>query len=431
MSQFSIHGNGQANPIGFDPAVENGTVPNYTAPVREGHIPPELGELRGPAQVRREAQANAPVMDRTLAGVAEPGREGFFSRVGRFFRDINTKLFGRPFQLPENVRLAMPGGDIDFPASRLVSMIKALPRRERAEAADNIQQTLQARLDNGRALLNRIYTGNAELGPSTDDVADVLLFLEAKAIQTGNAFTEGAFNIEDREGNLARWLDSSPERYQRSSSHLENQTRVQVDGHLNTHRGIDIPSGLRGLTSDKTTLLFGTIPADNTLGTERRIFLKMESHGCRLSTLSGGDRVAGLEQGDRADRPVRASDFKTMLGHACSFIATRGQGSAEGSRKERVPDSVKSAYKKLLKSAPEGTPLGDKLREHDPLNTGSGLRVMTRNLSAAVAEGMDLAALERETRAFDDAINAMRDSSHMDVRIGNEVIFDLNELGFG
>jgi hypothetical protein len=117
-----------------------------------------------------------------------------------------------------------------------------------------------------------------------------------------------------------------------------------------------------------------------------------------------------------------------MLGHACSFIATRGQGSAEGSRKERVPDSVKSAYKRLLESAPEGTALGDKLREHDPLNTGSGLRVMTRNLNAAVAANMDLTAVEGEKRAFDDAINAMRDSSHMDVRIGNEVIFDLNEL---
>ena len=406
-----------------------GAQPVAAANVR--HVPPGAQEIRNPAQVRAEARANAPVMDRNLAGVAAPGREGFFSRVGRFFRDLNTRLFGRPFQLPENVRLAMPGGDIDFPSSRLVSMIKALPRRERAEAADSIQQTLQARLDNGRTLLNSIYAGNAELGPSTDNVADVLLFLEAKAIQTGNAFTEGAFNIEDREGKLARWLDSCPERYQRSSSHLENQTRVQVDGHLNTHRGIDIPSGIRGLTSDKTTLLFGTIPADNTLGTERRIFLKMESHGCRLSTLSRGDRVAGLAQGDRADRPVHASDFKTMLGHACSFIATRGQGSAEGSRKERVPDSVKSTYKRLLERAPEGTALGDKLREHDPLNTGSGLRIMTRNLSAAVEAGMDFAAVEREIRAFDDAINAMRDRSHMDVRIGNEVVFDMNELGLG
>jgi hypothetical protein len=53
---------------------------------------------------------------------------------------------------------------------------------------------------------------------------------------------------------------------------------------------------------------------------------------------------------------------------------------------------------------------------------------MTRNLNAAVAAGMDLAAVEGEKRAFDDAINAMRDRSHMDVRIGNEVIFDLNEL---
>lgn len=414
-----------------DAIVPNNAGAQPVAAANVGHVPPGAQEIRNPAQVRAEARANAPVMDRNLAGVAAPGREGFFSRVGRFFRDLNTRLFGRPFQLPENVRLAMPGGDIDFPSSRLVSMIKALPRRERAEAADNIQQTLQARLDNGRALLNSIYAGNAELGPSIDNVADVLLFLEAKAIQTGNAFTEGAFNIEDREGKLARWLDSCPERYQRSSSHLENQTRVQVDGHLNTHRGIDIPSGIRGLTSDKTTLLFGTIPADNTLGTERRIFLKMESHGCRLSTLSRGDRVAGLAQGDRADRPVHASDFKTMLGHACSFIATRGQGSAEGSRKERVPDSVKATYKRLLERAPEGTALGDKLREHDPLNTGSGLRIMTRNLSAAVEAGMDFAAVEREIRAFDDAINAMRDRSHMDVRIGNEVVFDMNELGLG
>ena len=427
--------NGIANVAPRDVAVDvvapNNAGAQPAAAAHAGPVPPGVQEIRNPAQVRAEARANAPVMDRNLAGAAAPGREGFFSRVGHFFRDLHVRLWGRPFQLPENVRLAMPGGDIDFPSSRLVSMIKALPSRERAEAVDNIQQTLQARLDNGRALLDSVYAGNVLPGPSTDNVADVLLFLEAKAIQTGNAFTEGAFNIEDRDGKLAQWLDSCPERYQRSSSHLENLTRVQVDGHLNTHRGIDIPSGLRGLTSDKATLLFGTIPADNTLGTERRIFLKMESHGCRLSTLSRGDRAAGLAQGDREDRPVRASDFKTMLGHACSFIATRGQGSAAGSRKERVPDTVKSAYKKLLEGAPEGTVLGNKLREHDPLNTGSGLRVMARNLRAAEEAGMDLAAVEREKRAFDDAINAMRDRSHMDVRIGNEVIFNVDELGLG
>lgn len=396
-----------------------------------GHVPPGAQEIRNPAQVRAEAHANAPVMDRNLAGAAAPGREGFFSRIGHFFRDLHTRLFGRPFQLPENVRLTMPGGDIDFPSERLVSMVKALPRRERAAAADNIQQNLQGRLDNGRALLESVYNGNAPAGPSTDNVADVLLFLEAKAIQTGNAFIEGAFNIEDSEGKLAQWLNSCPERYQRTSSHLENQTQVQVDGHLNTHRGIDIPSGLNGLTSGMTTLLFGTIPADNTLGTERRIFLKMESHGCRLSTLSKGDRTAGLVRSDREDRPVRGSDFKTMLGHLGSFIATRGKGSAEGSRKERVPDTVKSAYKQLLARTPEGTELGNKLREHDPLNTGSGIRVMMCNLSAAEEAGMDLASVEREVRTFEDAVNAMQDRSHINVRIGNEVIFDVNELGLG
>ena len=59
-----------------------------TEGVRAGHIPPEAAEIAAPGAARAAARADAPVMNRNLAGAAAPGREGFWSRVGRLFHDL-------------------------------------------------------------------------------------------------------------------------------------------------------------------------------------------------------------------------------------------------------------------------------------------------------------------------------------------------------
>jgi len=425
----------QLSPVGVDafpPRGDEAPGPRAGA-VRGGHIPPEAAEVAAPGPARAAARAAAPAMNRNLAGVAAPGREGFWSRVGRAFQNLKEKLFGPGFQLPPSVTLTMPdGGRIDFPSSRLTAMIKALPKAERAEAAANISGILQGRIDAGKATLERVFAGTANPPAGTADVADVMLFLETRALQAGHDFTEGAFNVADPDGRLMHWLDSSPERYQRSSSHLTNLQEQIVDGHLNTHRGIDIPAGMSGLASGKNTLLFGTIPADDTLGTERRLFLKMESHGCRLNTLTmfhSRDYARGQAAGAQADRPVRASDFKSMFGHALSYFATRGKGSAAGSRKERIPDTVKSAYETLQKAAGKmDERCAQILRSHEPAATGSGIRFMVHNVNLAYESLSGNDELRGLADAFLQTVDRMPDHSQLRIRIGNEVIFDQVDL---
>lgn len=391
------------------------------------HVPPETGEIAGPEEARVQARQDAPEMDRDLAGAAAPNREGFLSRVGQFFHNLKEVLFGQGFTLPPTVTVTMPdGGTIDYPSERLTDMIKTLPKAQRAGFANDIGQFLSDRINNGHDLLNSVCNGVAQRGPDTPAIADILLFLEAKAVQSGHGFTEGAFSVEDPTGLLYQWLDSCPERYQRSSSHLGHQTRMQVDGHLNTHRGIDIAPGHEGLTSGKNTLLFGAIPADARLATGRRIFLKMESHGCRLNTLSRSDRVRGAADNANPDRPVRASDFGSMLGHGISFLNTRGKGSAPGSRKERIPDRIAAAYENILSKTDPRSLLGMALRMGDPLDKGAGIRVMMDNIQRNHADLQG--ELAEAVATFLHEVNAMEDTSHLDVRIGNEVIFDIQEL---
>ena len=169
--------------------------------------------------------------------------------------------------------------------------------------------------------------------PDAQDVADIMLFLEARAQASGNGFAEGAFSIEDADGRLAAFLNRCPEKYQRSSSHLNDTQSAEVDGHRNTHRGIDMPGGMKGLPHGHATVLFGVIPGGEGGVPARRLFLKAESHGCRMNTLSGREHAAGRD--DVPDRPKRASDLFSAIRHGLSFIQTRGKGSAAGSRKER------------------------------------------------------------------------------------------------
>ena len=69
--------------------------------------PADAEALAMPSQARERARQNMPPLDRHLAGVADPGREGLMKKVGRWFREgfIRTRA-----GLPETVNVNMPGG---------------------------------------------------------------------------------------------------------------------------------------------------------------------------------------------------------------------------------------------------------------------------------------------------------------------------------
>ena len=183
----------------------------------------DAGTLAAPREAGERALRDMPPPDRHLAGAADPGGEGFRSRVGRWFRE---GFMGPRAGLPETVSVNMPGGGaVAFSGRSLAGMIKSLPRLDRAAARENLAATLEARLEHGRSLLEAVQGGGELPAPDAQDVADIMLFLEARAQASGNGFAEGAFSIEDADGRLAAFLNRCPEKYQRSSSHLNDTQR--------------------------------------------------------------------------------------------------------------------------------------------------------------------------------------------------------------
>lgn len=387
----------------------------------------DAGTLAAPREAGERALRDMPPPDRHLAGAADPGGEGFRSRVGRWFRE---GFMGPRAGLPETVSVNMPGGGaVAFSGRSLAGMIKSLPRLDRAAARENLAATLEARLEHGRSLLEAVQGGGELPAPDAQDVADIMLFLEARAQASGNGFAEGAFSIEDADGRLAAFLNRCPEKYQRSSSHLNDTQSAEVDGHRNTHRGIDMPGGMKGLPHGHATVLFGVIPGGEGGVPARRLFLKAESHGCRMNTLSGREHAAGRD--DVPDRPKRASDLFSAIRHGLSFIQTRGKGSAAGSRKERIPDRLGHAWKSLQEGAKGDEALLALLKRGNPLSKSGGVHVMLANMREALRNppaGHARSELAEMFRPVREALGALSELSHLESRIGNEVMFDMDEL---
>lgn len=389
--------------------------------------PADAEALAMPSQARERARQNMPPLDRHLAGVADPGREGLMKKVGRWFREgfIRTRA-----GLPETVNVNMPGGGtVNFSGESLAGMIRSLPRLDRASARENLSAILEARMLNGADLLSALHNGEELPCPKAQDVADLTLFLEARALTSGNGFAEGSFSIEDADGRLAAFLNRCPEKYQRGSSHLNDTQGAQIDGHRNNHRGIDMPGGMGGILNGHATVLFGAIPGGEGGTPARRLFFKPESHGCRINNLRSSEHAAG--QDEVPDRPMRGSDLFSAIGHGLSFLQTRGQGSAAGSRKERIPDRLQNAWKTLQASAENDTALLSVLENGNPLSKSGGVHVMVANMRRALDNppaGHDRAALRESFQPVLETLEGLDQLSHLESRIGNEVMFDMNEL---
>lgn len=427
-----------ARPLGVPQDVQGPHGLQQADPQQLGQGPgrvPLPGHMQGvapPDVARQEGQRHVPQPQaRELAGHVRPG--GFFANIRNWFAEVRLSRTATA-GLPEQVDVPMPGGGhVSWPGSSLAQMIRALPKAQRAEARETLAARLGERLEHGQQLLRAVLAGNAPERTEVQDVADLMLLLDAKARVSGDAFSEGAFSLEDPQGRLAAFLNRCPEKYQRSSSHMRALQRAEVDDHANTHRGIDVPQGPSGLPHGRATTLFGVIPGGEGGVPARRLFLKMESHGCRLSTLGRAEHAAG--QDDVPDRPVRLlSDIGSFFGHALSFLATRGQGSAEGSRKERIPDVINNGYKAILQAS-EGK-LSEAqmaiLRRNDPTGTSGGVRVMLANMRDAIAampHGAERNSFIRQCAGLVRTMEQRLDQpDHPDSRIGNEVMFDTADL---
>ena len=411
--------------------------------------------LRSPAQVRADVEQQMPAPDRHLAGSATGGIKAFFARIGRWFSEIGKARCG----LPEIVQVQSPwdkGKLLDLPGDMLKGLISEVPRADRAQARLDLPRIIGERLAHAHTVITDVLAGRASDHPpaTPEDASDILLYLDCRARAAGQAFVDGAFQIEDRDGLLYDYLDSCKDAYLRTSTHFKDSHSLpfkHADGtsDVNNHRGIDVPFGTKGAPYGYGTLLFGMMPADPEKSAPRRLFIKSESHGIRYSTQLLKSSSSSTTS-SRPSRPGTLWDVPRSLAHMFSFLETRGKGDAAGSRKEHIPGALKKAYSQNMKmwtevfnhegeKDPELRRLSRELMEilsrDNPLSNTKGVGVMVRNLRdafAAIRRAGDSAMVSVYVNgSFKDilaALAAMPDLSHAESRVGNEVIFSADEL---
>jgi len=317
----------------------------------------------------------------------------------------------------------MPGTQrsVQIDGRMMEAELRALPRSQREQMLREMPRILQERINHGFEIYSGVQNGTIHGPARPEDIRDLMTFLTAKAMERGDGFSEGAFNIEDPGHRLKHFLDSCPEGYNRASSHIDGFQAGQGGG----HRGIDL-----GLPYGKHTLLYGAMNKGMLGLGEDRLFLKMEEHGCRL--------LQRDPQGAPPSRPWHLRDIGDFLGHAAGYFKTvlrtisggKLFPNARDSRKERIPSDISRDFKSILKHL-DRTGQGRcaaLLRENTPLAKAQGIRTLFFNLSQAV-NAPDL-HLDQETRtmltALWDKLAARYD--HLDVRIGNEIVLDKEEL---
>ncbi len=443
MSQIINNGMAIQMPVNVSEDIAPGNIAAAHVPAGEigvaGTAAGALGPVRNFGAIT--GQQNVPVP--TGADLAANVAEGRCAKMARWFTE-GTPSMRRTGGLPANVEVNVGTADnpknINYKNTELASMVNCLPRMQRAAAREALPQLLAARINHGQEVTQSVLDDTRTGSASLQDVADVMLFLDGKSHAQGVGFSEGAFSIEDSEGRLYDFLNTAPDKYLRSSTHLSSQQGATIgvppNTHSNAHRGIDFPKGAeQGLPTGKRTVLFCAIPAAN--GQNRRIFMKPESNGCRLSTLSHVNRLAGRD--NIAERTVNwKTDFGQFLGHAGGAIASTARKifniEVGAARKERIPSAVKEAFAAFVKEVPNQA-IRVMLTANNPTDDAQGIRTMLANIRSAI-EGLPAGVARNDlalmAKGFTDTLGlSLLDARHAQNRIGNEVLFDASEIQAG
>ncbi len=416
------------------------------APPAGGPVAPAVA---GAAALPPLAQAQAqhvqqhPQVSTTLLGRIKTGLNAFATAVRHALtpRPAPAPAPAAPaLQIPQSVQVLVQWDQtrssiVTIDKAQYEPMIKALPPNQQAAAVGNLPVTLHNRIDHGVRLFNGVTGGTHTAPPSVQDVSDLMLALYAMAADQGDAFTNGSFSVKDENGLLAQWLDTSPDVYVRSSSHLKAYQDKTVDHHRNIQRGIDIqPGPSTGLPNGHRTVVFGVIP-DHTSGGDgptRRLFVKPESHGCRLSLMLPWTKKAAKSQ-NMQTRPKHLSDIPETIKHGASFASTRGKQGDLTARKEHFTPDVKTAFKAALKTAESidksvksvDESVVERLKRGKP-DDGGGICMLNRNAQAILDAIPNMNIPESDKQKLQQALTqlqtVLQQHDRLDVRLGNEVI---------
>ena len=348
-------------------------------------------------------------------------------------------------QLPEQIDFEVDGLVYKFPKIHYQDLISVKSSVHRPRNEGELRALLSAQVKLGKDVLGALMSGKPNLfKPTNQNIVALTYALHAMALKKGEYMYRGSFSIEDKNGDIARWLDKAENLYIRTSTHAKPYQKAHVDGHLNMPRGYDVPTGAGGLLNGMRTFHFFTIPDEDGLknggsgnGPRRRLFLKCETFGifCSTAHVKLFDKYDAVSKGMKT-RNYRFGDIVESICHGSSLFASFfTPKEAPGIRKENLTKAQKNAIQwaeeKLRTKYPQ---LADRLVSGDVLD-GAGINKMIDNMAwilehmpedederAWIADVLDymFAPLEAKfgNEKYGDAGN----------RIGNEIMIDARDL---
>ena len=352
---------------------------------------------------------------------------------------------GKPLQasdLPETLDVSVLGTKLTLRRSHFEKMVVNTPESERPRSVQELKQVLSARIRRGNSILKALYAGKIHrYEASAANVAALTVAIHAAALSKKEYIYRGAFSVSDPDGHIARWLDTAPGLYQRTSTHAKNYQSMQVDGHLNMPRGYDVAPGMKGLLNGMRTFHYFTIPdgdhlnaADKGSGPKRRLYLKCETFGVFVNTIHAKfSKKADSRTDEMSIRGYEFGDICESIAHGASLFGSKFTSkNAPGIRKENLPEKVDEKLTELSKKlTKEG--LGTFAKKAlENVRDGGGIRLLIENLNNALVDlppddmmkALPIVnAILRDINTAFDTLNG-----NLENRMGNEVLVEPKDI---
>ena len=352
---------------------------------------------------------------------------------------------GKPLDsadLPATLDISILGTKITLRRGHFEAMLMSTPEAERPRSVAELKRFLSARVRRGNAILKALYAGKvSRFEPSRENITALTMAIHVAALKKGEYIYRGAFSVSDPDGNIARWLDTAPGLYQRTSTHAKPYQSLQVDGHLNMPRGYDVAPGMKGLLNGMRTFHYFSIPdndhmndVDKGSGPNRRLYLKCETFGVFVNTIHAKfSKKADSRTEEMKTRGYEFGDICESIAHGASLFGSKFTSkNAEGIRKENLPGQVEAKIKDLekkLKTAGFRDFAGRALKD---VFDGGGVRRLMENINNAL---MDFPPedMVKALVLVNDALRDIRDvfenlNGEIENRMGNEVLVEPKDI---
>ena len=372
-------------------------------------------------------------------------------REARTYQPVTTPSInnspGKPLDansLPDNLDLNLEDGThIQFQRVHYEDMVTHTPMAERPRSALELRDFLAARIRLGNDIIKALLRGKtSRYEAKLENVTAVTLAFHAAALKKNEFIYRGSFSISDPNGTIARWLDTTPDLYQRTSTHARPYQSMQVDGHLNMPRGYDVPEGKNGLLNGMRTFHYFTIPdtkrlndVDKGNGPRRRLFLKCETYGVFVNTIHAKFAAkAGSRTAEMQTRGYQFGDLCESIAHGASLLVSKFTSKTKGGiRKENLPPQIATAMYDAARDVRQaGFPLlADRLLDGGVME-GGGVRRFVDNANKLLAELPSEDArrlfelLEPKLTQIDAQLNTL--NGVVDERMGNEVMLEPDDF---